>query len=159
MLYRLNIHLGKLITHGKWALPRRNEVHFIKKGSYVYKALSNRTTLRLSCRISFIGHRLNLNNCAELNRLAGLLRLLPSKKVRPASLSNYSHARCFEDWLSQKSVHALPKDSEESHTIFMTIKDGLSSSFVETIAGFTAGIVSTLCLHPLDLLKTRLQGT
>ncbi|GIK06518.1 hypothetical protein Aspvir_002168 [Aspergillus viridinutans] len=39
----------------------------------------------------------------------------------------------------------------------MTIKDGLSSSFVETIAGFTAGIVSTLCLHPLDLLKTRLQ--
>ncbi|PWY71512.1 mitochondrial carrier [Aspergillus sclerotioniger CBS 115572] len=40
---------------------------------------------------------------------------------------------------------------------FMTGKDGLSSSFVETVAGFTAGIVSTLCLHPLDLIKTRLQ--
>ncbi|EAW08604.1 putative mitochondrial folate carrier protein Flx1 [Aspergillus clavatus NRRL 1] len=39
----------------------------------------------------------------------------------------------------------------------MTDKDGLSPSFVETIAGFTAGIVSTLCLHPLDLIKTRLQ--
>ncbi|RAK83197.1 mitochondrial folate carrier protein Flx1 [Aspergillus costaricaensis CBS 115574] len=39
----------------------------------------------------------------------------------------------------------------------MTGKDGLSSSFVETVAGFTAGIASTLCLHPLDLLKTRLQ--
>ncbi|KAJ6121839.1 hypothetical protein N7512_004304 [Penicillium capsulatum] len=39
----------------------------------------------------------------------------------------------------------------------MTGKDGLSSSFVETVAGFTAGIVSTLCLHPLDLVKTRLQ--
>lgn len=35
---------------------------------------------------------------------------------------------------------------------------GLPSSFVETVAGFTAGIVSTLCLHPLDLVKTRLQG-
>lgn len=40
----------------------------------------------------------------------------------------------------------------------MTAQDGLSSSFVETVAGFTAGIVSTLCLHPLDLIKTRLQG-
>lgn len=39
----------------------------------------------------------------------------------------------------------------------MTAQDGLSSSFVETVAGFTAGIVSTLCLHPLDLIKTRLQ--
>jgi hypothetical protein len=40
----------------------------------------------------------------------------------------------------------------------MTGQDGISSSFVETVAGFTAGIVSTLCLHPLDLVKTRLQG-
>lgn len=41
----------------------------------------------------------------------------------------------------------------------MTGENGLSSSFVEAVAGFTAGIVSTLCLHPLDLVKTRLQGT
>lgn len=41
----------------------------------------------------------------------------------------------------------------------MTRQDGLSPSFVETVAGFTAGIVSTLCLHPVDLIKTRLQGT
>ncbi|KAL2816379.1 mitochondrial carrier domain-containing protein [Aspergillus cavernicola] len=39
----------------------------------------------------------------------------------------------------------------------MTGKDGFSSSVVETIAGFTAGIATTLCLHPLDLIKTRLQ--
>ncbi|RAH42991.1 putative mitochondrial folate carrier protein Flx1 [Aspergillus brunneoviolaceus CBS 621.78] len=39
----------------------------------------------------------------------------------------------------------------------MTGNDDLSSSFVETVAGLTAGIVSTLCLHPLDLIKTRLQ--
>lgn len=29
---------------------------------------------------------------------------------------------------------------------------------VETAAGFTAGIVSTLIFHPLDVIKTRLQG-
>ncbi|KAJ5302042.1 hypothetical protein N7508_006905 [Penicillium antarcticum] len=40
---------------------------------------------------------------------------------------------------------------------FMT-SHGFSSSAVETLAGFTAGIVSTLSLHPLDLVKTRLQG-
>ena len=33
-----------------------------------------------------------------------------------------------------------------------------SQSLVETMAGFSAGIASTLCLHPLDLIKTRLQG-
>ncbi|CAG7932718.1 unnamed protein product [Penicillium olsonii] len=35
---------------------------------------------------------------------------------------------------------------------------GFSSSFVETLAGFTAGVASTLTLHPLDMVKTRLQG-
>lgn len=40
----------------------------------------------------------------------------------------------------------------------MTSQDGFSSSFVETVAGFTAGVVSTLTLHPLDMVKTRLQG-
>lgn len=33
-----------------------------------------------------------------------------------------------------------------------------STSLIETVAGFSAGIVSTLTLHPLDLIKTRLQG-
>lgn len=36
---------------------------------------------------------------------------------------------------------------------------GLSPSVVETIAGFAAGISSTLVVHPLDVIKTRLQGT
>ncbi|KAJ5470856.1 hypothetical protein N7530_008213 [Penicillium desertorum] len=34
----------------------------------------------------------------------------------------------------------------------MTSQDGFSSSFVETVAGFTAGVVSTLTLHPLDMI-------
>jgi len=33
----------------------------------------------------------------------------------------------------------------------------LSPSFVETVAGFTAGVVATLVVHPFDVLKTRLQ--
>ncbi|OXV06024.1 hypothetical protein Egran_06208 [Elaphomyces granulatus] len=39
----------------------------------------------------------------------------------------------------------------------MTDNNALSTPVVETIAGFTAGVISTLCLHPLDLIKTRLQ--
>ncbi|KAK2848531.1 hypothetical protein FQN49_005634 [Arthroderma sp. PD_2] len=40
---------------------------------------------------------------------------------------------------------------------FMNVNNGLSSSLVETIAGFSAGICSTLVVHPLDIVKTRLQ--
>ncbi len=35
----------------------------------------------------------------------------------------------------------------------------LSSSFVELVAGFTAGAAATLAVHPFDVLKTRLQST
>lgn len=34
----------------------------------------------------------------------------------------------------------------------------LSSSFVELVAGFTAGTAATLAVHPFDVLKTRLQS-
>ena len=37
--------------------------------------------------------------------------------------------------------------------------DFLSPSLIESTAGFTAGIVSTLVAHPFDVVKTRLQGT
>ncbi|KAF1813519.1 mitochondrial carrier [Eremomyces bilateralis CBS 781.70] len=33
----------------------------------------------------------------------------------------------------------------------------ISPSLVESIAGFTAGVVATLAVHPFDVLKTRLQ--
>jgi len=35
----------------------------------------------------------------------------------------------------------------------------LPQPVVESIAGFVAGVASTLVAHPLDLVKTRLQGT
>jgi solute carrier family 25 folate transporter 32 len=34
----------------------------------------------------------------------------------------------------------------------------LAPALVETIAGFSAGIASTLTAHPLDVIKTRLQS-
>ena len=34
----------------------------------------------------------------------------------------------------------------------------LSPALVETIAGLTAGVASTLAAHPLDVIKTRLQS-
>ncbi|KAI9797736.1 MAG: hypothetical protein M1835_006908 [Candelina submexicana] len=39
----------------------------------------------------------------------------------------------------------------------MSNYNGLPPSMIETIAGFTAGIISTLAVHPLDVIKTRLQ--
>jgi primary-amine oxidase len=36
-------------------------------------------------------------------------------------------------------------------------KSTLSASIIESVAGFSAGVVSCLAAHPLDLLKNRLQ--
>jgi primary-amine oxidase len=36
-------------------------------------------------------------------------------------------------------------------------RTALSASLVESVAGFSAGVVSCLAAHPLDLLKNRLQ--
>jgi len=35
--------------------------------------------------------------------------------------------------------------------------EGLSSALVETVAGLTAGSIATLTVHPLDIVKTRMQ--
>lgn len=36
---------------------------------------------------------------------------------------------------------------------------GLSPASVETIAGLSAGSIATLVVHPLDIVKTRMQST
>ena len=41
----------------------------------------------------------------------------------------------------------------------MSNSEALPQPLIETLAGFVAGIASTLVAHPLDLIKTRLQGT
>lgn len=41
----------------------------------------------------------------------------------------------------------------------MTYHDaGLSPAFVEAISGLTAGSIATLVVHPLDIVKTRMQS-
>jgi solute carrier family 25 folate transporter 32 len=35
---------------------------------------------------------------------------------------------------------------------------GLSPAVIESIAGLSAGTVSTLVVHPLDIVKTRMQS-
>ncbi len=35
---------------------------------------------------------------------------------------------------------------------------GLSPALVETVAGLSAGTMATLIVHPLDLVKTRMQS-
>jgi solute carrier family 25 (mitochondrial folate transporter), member 32 len=37
-------------------------------------------------------------------------------------------------------------------------RHGIRPAAVETIAGLSAGLVSTIVVHPLDIIKTRLQG-
>ena len=35
---------------------------------------------------------------------------------------------------------------------------GLSPASIEAIAGLSAGSIATLAVHPLDIVKTRMQG-
>ena len=37
-------------------------------------------------------------------------------------------------------------------------KPGTDASLVESVAGLTAGTAATMALHPLDLVKTRMQS-
>ena len=40
----------------------------------------------------------------------------------------------------------------------MSYSEEASRALIESSAGFVAGVAATLVAHPLDLVKTRLQG-
>lgn len=39
----------------------------------------------------------------------------------------------------------------------LALENGISPEAIETVAGLTAGFVSTIVVHPLDIIKTRMQ--
>lgn len=58
------------------------------------------------------------------------------------------------------SEHRQPPSHEQLHTLRMNENHArLSPALVETCAGLSAGAISTLVVHPLDIIKTRLQST
>src|SRR4051794_6652357 len=50
-----------------------------------------------------------------------------------------------------------PKDAAPAPTAGGTTA-GLSPALVETVAGLSAGTMATLIVHPLDIVKTRMQS-
>ena len=68
----------------------------------------------------------------------------------PAERGTRDGRACWRSSLKSNMPRVVPPiDGKPSNT--------LSPSLVETVAGFSAGIVATLAVHPFDVLKTRLQ--
>lgn len=52
---------------------------------------------------------------------------------------------------------AFPPVEQDGPKRHNASRSTLSASLIESVAGFSAGVVSCLAAHPLDLLKNRLQ--
>ncbi|EGC48294.1 mitochondrial FAD carrier protein FLX1 [Histoplasma capsulatum var. duboisii H88] len=85
--------------------------------------------------------------------------ILDLTEIQTTNTNNTTATSVFEknrktvSWLWGEPKGPLRTSQNES----MNGNHGLSPSVVETIAGFAAGISSTLVVHPLDMIKTRLQ--
>jgi hypothetical protein len=85
---------------------------------------------------------------------------LSAVDLRPIGISKISGRNRNERYnvysLCLSSLIVLPQDSLDA--LIMTGHDNKWSSYQQLFAGVSAGIVQTICTHPLDLIKTRLQS-
>ena len=72
---------------------------------------------------------------------------------------------CYWTWASAHTVAIAFANLVASRIMSISMsttagarRQTLSPSVVETTAGLSAGCAATLLLHPLDIIKTRLQG-
>jgi primary-amine oxidase len=73
---------------------------------------------------------------------------------------HFQHAPTLTDNISPPAMpRAFPpvESNNEVRKRQNAPKSTLSASVIESLAGFSAGVVSCLAAHPLDLLKNRLQ--
>lgn len=103
-----------------------------------------------------------VRNFSSTSRAFTLLPAIKNRQLR-ASLSApplvLQHAREIpSEYLSPAMPRAFPPVEQDAiRRNASAPRTPLSASLIESVAGFSAGVVSCLAAHPLDLLKNRLQ--
>lgn len=88
-----------------------------------------------------------------------LAELQPKKKKVPLPTSNLNTTNSYQLSSSHRRQCRTPKTP--GYNLYMPDHHhaGLSPALVESVAGLSAGTIATLVVHPLDIVKTRMQST